>query len=611
MRKILFCLVSLGLILGLVRPVQARDVSLEAARVDVTLLEDGSMQVSETWTIDFDGEFTRFSKNLPLVRSDGARIEMSDVSVSVDGVAYRELPAFDSRRPIGNFANEMSSTESNMEIYLDANDETKIVNISYTLTNAFIAYDDVIDLNHAMIGDGWDYEIERVEGTIAFPATSSTEDIRVWGHGPANGTVQINDNQSVSYSCQHLPENTELSIRLLLPSDLFTMPTTSGNELDAIVAEEENYVLQEEARQDRIRMQWIVGAIVSAVGIAVVIWLMLKVRKLTRPYQTDMAPAYYRDLPSHMPPSELIDLFNYRLDHVKEDNKFASTLLRFCLYGMLEFETYEEDGLFKSKQQTRILFKDVPLVDLDLQDYEKEFYQFLRGYAGHDMTLELGELKKKMNRHPERARSQLESFKEGSKALLEMDGMTDHTISRYTMKYAGAMIAIFALAILGIVFFQAWLLIALVIVSIIGFIYASTRKRLSQKGENEYVLWKAFEHFLNEFTLMDEKDLPELVMWEQYLVYAAALGVADTVLKRLPEVYPDFYESDFYYHSYVRFFYFSNMRMPNLDLFDGISTFSNDLVTAMHYTANHGGHGGGFSSFGGGGSSGGGGGSFD
>ena len=93
------------------------------------------------------------------------------------------------------------------------------------------------------------------------------------------------------------------------------------------------------------------------------------------------------------------------------------------------------------------------------------------------------------------------------------------------------MIAIFALAILGIVFFQAWLLIALVIVSIIGFIYASTRKRLSQKGENEYVLWKAFEHFLNEFTLMDEKDLPELVMWEQYLVYAAALGVADTVVE--------------------------------------------------------------------------------
>ena len=76
-------------------------------------------------TIDLMASSRVFSKNLPLVRSDGARIEMSDVSVSVDGVAYRELPAFDSRRPIGNFANEMSSTESNMEIYLDANDETE------------------------------------------------------------------------------------------------------------------------------------------------------------------------------------------------------------------------------------------------------------------------------------------------------------------------------------------------------------------------------------------------------------------------------------------------------------------------------------------------------
>ena len=85
------------------------------------------------------------------------------------------------------------------------------------------------------------------------------------------------------------------------------------------------------------------------------------------------------------------------------------------------------------------------------------------------------------------------------------------------------------------------------------------------------------------------------------------------LLKRLPEVYPDFYESDFYYHSYVRFFYFSNMAYAKTwNLFDGISTFSNDLVTAMHYTANHGGTMVVVSpALGGGGSSGGGGGSFD
>lgn len=611
MRKIVLCLVGFVVMLGLVKPVYAREVSLEEAKVDVVLLEDGSMQVSETWTIDFDGEFTRFSKDLPLRRSDGQKIDMTDVSVSVDGIDYQSLSSFDSRRPVGYFANEISQSESNMEIYLDADDETKVVNISYTLSNAFVAYDDVIDFNHAMIGDGWDYDIDRVYGTITFPSVSSTQDIRVWGHGPANGKVMIQGADSVQYECSNLPENTELSVRLLLPSSLFSMEKMSGAQLESIVAEEEKYVLQEEARQNRLRMQLIASVVVSLIGVLGIVWLVLRVRRLTRPFETQMAPEFYRDLPSHMPPSELVDLFNYRHDRLQEDNKFASTLLRFCLLGMLEFEIYEKDGFFKDKQVTRLIFKDIDLDNVDLMDYEKDLYTFLRSYASKDSKVDMDELKKKMNRSPERAKRQLEAFKDGAKALLEMDGMTDHTVSQHTAKYAGVSIGIFVLSIAGIVLFQAWLLIILAVVSILASVYMMTRTRLSQKGENEYVLWKAFEHFLKELTLMNEKDLPELVMWEQYLVYAAALGQAETVLKRLPEVYPDFYESDFYYHSYVRFFYFSHMRVPNLDLFDGLSHFSNDLVTAMNYTANRGGHGGSFSSFGGGSSSGGGGGSFD
>ena len=136
---------------------------------------------------------------------------MSVVSVRVDGIDYQSLYSFDSRRPVGYFANEISQSESNMEIYLDADDVTKVVNISYTLSNAFVAYDDVIDFNHAMIGDGWDYDIDRVYGTITFPSVSSTQDIRVWGHGQANGKVMIKGVDSVQYECSNLHENTELT----------------------------------------------------------------------------------------------------------------------------------------------------------------------------------------------------------------------------------------------------------------------------------------------------------------------------------------------------------------------------------------------------------------
>ena len=139
---------------------------------------------------------------------------------------------------------------------------------------------------------------------------------------------------------------------------------------------------------------------------------------------------------------------------------------------------------------------------------------------------------------------------------------------------------------------------------VISIVLSGSIKRYSQKGADEVALWEAFERFLKEFTLMDEKELPELVMWEEYLVYATAMGIGQKVLKQLPEKYPQFYESHLYTHSYVRCFYYG--RQPNIDLLDSFNDFSRTLNTAMHYTENTSGKGGSFSRGGGGGFAGGG-----
>ncbi len=38
--------------------------------------------------------------------------------------------------------------------------------------------------------------------------------------------------------------------------------------------------------------------------------------------------------------------------------------------------------------------------------------------------------------------------------------------------------------------------------------------------------------------MIDKKELPEIVLWEEYLVYATAFGIADKVLKQLKIAYP-------------------------------------------------------------------------
>ena len=45
---------------------------------------------------------------------------------------------------------------------------------------------------------------------------------------------------------------------------------------------------------------------------------------------------------------------------------------------------------------------------------------------------------------------------------------------------------------------------------------------------------------MQEFSMLDKREVPELVVWEKYLVYATVMGVADKVIKQLKIVYPDF-----------------------------------------------------------------------
>ncbi len=38
---------------------------------------------------------------------------------------------------------------------------------------------------------------------------------------------------------------------------------------------------------------------------------------------------------------------------------------------------------------------------------------------------------------------------------------------------------------------------------------------------------------MEEFSLLKEKEIPHLVLWEKFLVYATAFGIADKVIKQL------------------------------------------------------------------------------
>lgn len=131
---------------------------------------------------------------------------------------------------------------------------------------------------------------------------------------------------------------------------------------------------------------------------------------------------------------------------------------------------------------------------------------------------------------------------------------------------------------------------------------ASKYVLLTQFGEDEYIKWNGLYRFLNSETLMNERTVIELPIWEQYLVYATAFGISEKVIKALEIRCPEIdmstpMLSNPYYRS--RSFYVSNR------------SFRSSVRTASHsYRTSHGGGYGGYShgGYGGGGRGGGGGG---
>lgn len=72
-----------------------------------------------------------------------------------------------------------------------------------------------------------------------------------------------------------------------------------------------------------------------------------------------------------------------------------------------------------------------------------------------------------------------------------------------------------------------------IIITIICMIIKSSFRKRTTKGALEYAKWKGLYNFLKDFSKIDERELPEVSLWEEYLVYATLFGIAKKVSKSM------------------------------------------------------------------------------
>lgn len=122
-----------------------------------------------------------------------------------------------------------------------------------------------------------------------------------------------------------------------------------------------------------------------------------------------------------------------------------------------------------------------------------------------------------------------------------------------------------------------------------------SRGRSTEDGYEKAQQVIQFKNFLKDFTLNNEREVPEVALWKDYLVFAQLYGIADEVAKQLKKLFPADFER---YAQSIDMdpVYLSRIILMNRSIATG--AYNN---AAAKLSTVRGGGGGGFSSIGGGG----------
>lgn len=199
MKRILFALMaSLLALTALFVPVSAESTeTISSVDIDAVLNTDGTVSVTETWTVDYLGASDGFTRNLDLYTgsSDGMTLlqkydEIKDVSVAIDG-----KPAPESATEMNAYIFQKSDDGSCYMIAVNSPSAqvTKTYTIGYTITGALKKKSGDANFSFMFIGDTLPYTCNNVTITVTPPEGIEADKISV----PENSRGVVNEDNVV------------------------------------------------------------------------------------------------------------------------------------------------------------------------------------------------------------------------------------------------------------------------------------------------------------------------------------------------------------------------------------------------------------------------------
>ncbi len=600
------------LLIGTVKS-NAGDLSLSNLDFEVQINSDGSMNVTETWDIYIKQTNTLYKS----FKTDSSKYsKITDVSVKeiTNGkenafIKTNNWAYHVSKNRYYGTKNEDGDFEIGWGVGLDNSSGRRKYKISYKVQDVITKYNDYSELYWQFVGENFEINSNKITGTIYLPSNvQDINNIKVWGHTrDLNGTIYATDTNKIEFEVTNYRSGRYVEIRTLFPTELITTSTKVKDKeiLQTAINEETKWADKANARRERNEFLKkaipliIIGVYVIINVLLIVVYLRktlkyIQKNKQLKKYKPTQLLQYYRELPDEKAtPGEAVKTLNIDVEAFTPMNFgkiFSATMLDLSLRGFLEIKQ-EKNQKGKDTIKIKILKEANEQIKAD----EMEIMKIVKSATQEKEILTLKELEKYIKNHPTKIENLLKNtYNNVNKQLIDEE-IIDKEEQKEYKKYKNSQIGY----IVSIIFLLCFTLIAFIIPIIIFIVNAVLCGKicekinvLTQKGIDKQEEWKGLKKYMEDFSMLDRREVPELVIWERYLVYATAFGIADKVIKQLKIVYPNLDEMT----NGLATFTYMNL-MINTDF---SSSFTKAINTSMASAYSSGsGSGGGFSGGGG------------
>ncbi len=497
-----------------------------------------------------------------------------------------------------------------LKMYNETNNSSTYFYIEYLLGNVVVMHEDIAEVYFNFVGDMFDDDINKYKLRVVLP-DKTKELVRVWAHGPLNGNVSpIKDENGYYYGgyleINDLYSNTPVDMRLTFDKNLILVdhPYLKKSEVLALdkILEVEN-LRADKANKEREKAKFFMYGSYALGSVYLVLLVLLFVYiyiKYDKELKTNFDMEYNREFINDYDVTNIEYLFDKKIT----EKAFSTSILNLIYKKNIKIEQIDK--------------KDYKLIKVNtdnVSESEEYLMKMIFDNIGNKEYVLLSQIKKYAKEVHGTTSEFLTSFTTWQNKVTSESIKNNFYESNTKIKVLGVLFSLVGYLVFYVMGrFNGFNLFSIIIFicALVFMIYVLIFNKRTKRGAEDYQKWKAFKRFLEDFGRFDEKELPEIVLWERYLVYANIFGIADKVGKTMKIKFNEINTNNQYSNGDLLFDYmmWNNLNHSiNNTVRSSVSTartMVNEAI-AKSSSSSGGGFGGGFSSGGGFGGGGGGG----